>query len=57
MDYEYTQYKEANYNLNVLANSKNMFIILMNFSKLLMKMTDDNKKRFLENLEKAKDRE
>ena len=55
MDYEYTQYKEANYNLNVLVNSKNMFIILMNFSKLLMKMTDDNKKRFLENLEKAKD--
>ena len=53
MDYEYNLYIQNNY--RNITNSKNQVVVIYRLSKLLMFISDDLKKRFLDYLVKCRD--
>ena len=55
MDYQYNLYVQDNFSIKNMSNSKNMVIVIDGFSKLLMRLSDESKKRFLDYLIKCKD--
>lgn len=55
MDYQYDEYVKAGYSTKIIQENRNMVTILMNFSKILLRITEENKKRFLDCLVKVKD--
>ena len=55
MDYQYNEYVRNGYSNQTLINNRNMVIILYSFHKLMIKLNMENKKIFLELLEKCRD--
>ena len=55
MDYQYDEFVKDGYSTKTIRNNRNMVTILYDFSKLLIRLTPESKKRFLECLEKVKD--
>ncbi len=54
MEYLYNEYVNGGYNENILSNNRNTFIIFNSFNKLLLRINENNKKRFFDLLEKVK---
>ena len=55
MEYQYNVYVQNNYNKEVLRTTNDTTLIINGFSKLLLRITDDVKKRFIECLKNVKD--
>jgi len=55
MEYQYKVYVQNNYNKEALKTTNNTTLIVNGFSKLLLRITDDVKKRFIECLKNVKD--
>ena len=55
IDYQYNLYRENNYNREVLKNTKETIVIFNGFTKVLQRISDDLKKRFLETLKNCKE--
>ncbi len=54
IEYQYNEYEKGGFDLKVLENNRNTTIVIHGFDKLLLKISPDNKTKFLELLEKAK---
>ena len=54
MEYQYNEYVNNGYNAKTLVNNRNTAVIFYNFSKLLLKITSDNKTRLLKLIENVK---
>ena len=54
MEYQYNQYVADGYSDKNIQNNRNMVLVLFGFSKLLLKLSQENKNRFLDLMEKAK---
>ena len=55
IEYQYNMYVNNGYNIEKLEENRNMVVILYGFNKILLKVNEDNKKRFLDLLVKGKD--
>lgn len=55
MEMQYNQYVEDGYSKKNIRNNRNMVTIFMNFSKLLLRVNEEDKKKFLDYLMKCKD--
>jgi len=55
MEYHYNEYVNAGYSTKNISANRNTITVCMGFSKILLRLTDDVKKRFLSLLEKAKE--
>ena len=55
IDYQYDIYIRDNYSNKNLKNYRNMTVIINNLSKFFLKISNENKTKFLDKLEKIKD--
>ena len=55
MEYQYNTYVENNYNTAVFKTTPSTVVIINGFSKILSRITDEVKKRYFDNLIKAKE--
>ncbi len=54
MEYQYKQYVDNNYSNSEIQNNRNLVVCMYGFSKLLLKISSDNKTKLLDLFEKAK---
>lgn len=55
IDYVYDEYVKDGYSTKNLQSAKKIVTIIMNYSKTLMRISEESKKRFLDSIQKVKD--
>ena len=55
MEFQYNTYVKNNYKLDALSNTNTMTVVITDFTKSLSRISEELKKRFLDNLKNVKE--